>query len=260
MPSLENHPVSKRTKLLLCGDSGSGKTAALASLANAGYKLRIFDFDDGLDVLSALVKPDKMQNVHYVTLKDHRTNAGAFRNFVNMLENWKEDGGASLGGVNSWGEDVVVAIDTITFMGQAALHDSLKRAGKKLTDQPSQPDWGDAMRNVEGMIDYLTSDNVKCNLVCTAHLQYYEDGNGVRAKQYPNIIGNKLAPKMGRYFNSVVRIDVKGSGTNVNRVFRTASDTKMDLKVARVDVPVEVDADLAKLFAMVQGSANTKKD
>lgn len=250
--------MSTRTKMLLCGDSGSGKTAALASLANAGYKLRIFDFDNGLDVLSALVKPENMGNVHYVTLKDDRKNAGAFRDFANMLEDWKETDGTSFGGVHTWGEDTVVVVDTITFMGQAALHDTLKRSGKALSAQPTQPDWGDAMRNVENVIDFLTSDNVKCNLVCTAHLQYYEDGNGVRAKQYPNVIGNKLAPKLGRYFNSVVRIDVKGSGTNIQRVFRTASDMKMDLKVARTDIPVEVDADLAKLFTMMQGGKVTK--
>jgi hypothetical protein len=51
---------------------------------------------------------------------------------------------------------------------------------------------------------------------------------------------------------------VKGSGTNIQRVFRTASDMKMDLKVARTDIPVEVEADLAKLFKMMQGGTVKK--
>ena len=51
MASIRNHRASEVTKLLLVGDSGSGKTSSLASLANAGYNLRILDFDDGLAIL-----------------------------------------------------------------------------------------------------------------------------------------------------------------------------------------------------------------
>ena len=38
MASIKEHTSADVTKLLLVGDSGSGKTAALASLANAGKK------------------------------------------------------------------------------------------------------------------------------------------------------------------------------------------------------------------------------
>ena len=50
MASIKNHTSVDVTKLLLVGDSGSGKTASLATLANAGYKLRILDYDNGLDL------------------------------------------------------------------------------------------------------------------------------------------------------------------------------------------------------------------
>ena len=51
MPSLSAHQSNDYVKLLLCGDSGSGKSGALASLVGAGYKLRILDMDNGLDSL-----------------------------------------------------------------------------------------------------------------------------------------------------------------------------------------------------------------
>ena len=50
MTSFKDHISTQRAKLMIVGDSGSGKTASLASLANAGYNVRILDFDDGLDI------------------------------------------------------------------------------------------------------------------------------------------------------------------------------------------------------------------
>ena len=55
MPSLANHQSNEFTKLLIEGDSGSGKTGALASLVKAGYKLRILDMDNGLDALKQTI-------------------------------------------------------------------------------------------------------------------------------------------------------------------------------------------------------------
>ena len=53
MANIKTHKSAEYTKLMLVGDSGSGKTTALASLANAGYNLRILDFDDGLSILQS---------------------------------------------------------------------------------------------------------------------------------------------------------------------------------------------------------------
>jgi hypothetical protein len=76
MPSLDKHQSSEFTKLLLEGDSGSGKTGSLASLVAAGFKLRVLDMDNGLDSLANAVKrtcPDKLSgNVEFRTLRDKR--------------------------------------------------------------------------------------------------------------------------------------------------------------------------------------------
>jgi hypothetical protein len=75
MPNLANHQSSNFTKLLLIGDSGSGKTGSLTSLVAAGYKLRIWDFDNGLDPLVQHVRrtaPDKLGNIEYHTLRDRK--------------------------------------------------------------------------------------------------------------------------------------------------------------------------------------------
>ena len=55
MAKLSAHKESKPFKGMIIGDSGSGKTGSLASLAAAGYKLVIMDFDSGLDILATQV-------------------------------------------------------------------------------------------------------------------------------------------------------------------------------------------------------------
>ena len=73
MPSLSQHQSAKITKLLLMGDSGTAKTGSLVSLVKEGYKLRILDFDNGLDALRHQIMaqcPDKIAAVDFVTLRD----------------------------------------------------------------------------------------------------------------------------------------------------------------------------------------------
>jgi hypothetical protein len=58
--------------MLNMGDAGSGKTGALASLAKAGQRLVILDFDNGLDILIGLLKNDQkaLEHIYYETFTD----------------------------------------------------------------------------------------------------------------------------------------------------------------------------------------------
>ena len=48
---------SKPLRIMLLGFPGSGKTGSLAPLANAGFKLRILDFDGNLDPMLRRLTP-----------------------------------------------------------------------------------------------------------------------------------------------------------------------------------------------------------
>jgi hypothetical protein len=256
MPAYTDHTVGSRTKLLLCGDSGSGKTSSLASLANAGYNLRILDFDAGLDVLGNYLEGDAASRIHYVTLRDSMKTATAFENATKLITLGWKDGDIDLGLAKDWGDTDVLVIDSLTFLANSAMRRILQRDGKKFTDQPAIQHWGEAGRNIELLIQWLTSDELPCNLVVTTHVQYYDEpGGGSRA--YPVALGRKLPTIIGRYFNTVLRIDVKPSKLGGSRILRTASDYKMDLKnPAPKQIDPEVDLDLNLIFEGIRKRAS----
>ena len=73
MPSLADRQAAPLVKIMLIGHSGAGKTGALTSLVQAGYKLRILDMDQGLDALVNHVQatcPDKLPSVGYMSFRD----------------------------------------------------------------------------------------------------------------------------------------------------------------------------------------------
>ena len=246
MASIRNHTSVDVTKLLLVGDSGSGKTATLATLANAGYNLRILDFDDGLAILPEFLNKDAVDKVSFVTLKDPINKAEAFRKSANLIGNWR-DGDEDFGPVSKW-----------TLMGEAALRGALVFNNKKPTEQASQPEWGTAARDVQNIIQYLTGSEVPCNVVVTTHMQYMEGETGV-SKAYPTSVGSKLSTKLGRYFNCVCRIDTRTTSKGTERTLRTVSDHRMDLKVTAPSLlEPNVTLDLAKLFEAIQKNARKK--
>src|SRR5215472_18461823 len=56
MPKATDYEASAVKKLLYIGDSGGGKTTSLFSLLKAGYKLRIYDYDQLLAPLVTYTK------------------------------------------------------------------------------------------------------------------------------------------------------------------------------------------------------------
>ena len=258
MPSISTHPVSENTNVLVAGESGVGKTALLATLANAGYNLRILDYDNGLDILSDFLKPEAMDRVHYVTLRDSFTEATAWQDGLKILSHWKTDT-EDFGCPKDWGKEDVLVIDSLTFMAISALKRTMQVAGKKLTDRPAIGDWGDAINDLKILLDDFASGEYNCSVVINTHIQYMEDAAGGK-KLYPTVIGNSLPPIVGRYFNNVIRLDVKPGKNGGSRILRTTSDYKMALKNSAPSVvEPEMEADLAKFLQLVQDNARKKQ-
>ena len=159
MPQGTKHQSKKTTKLLNLGDSGSGKTGALACLLKAGYRVIVVDFDNGLDILINLLRDDQesLERLYYETFTDkmkavegHVLPAGmptAFSGAMNALTRWKfpiepgSDETYDFGNISSWDANTVVVIDSLGFCGEAALRLVRQMNKHQLDKFVSQPDF-----------------------------------------------------------------------------------------------------------------------
>jgi AAA domain len=255
MPSLEDHHSASITKLLLLGDSGTGKTGALASLAKAGYNLRIADMDNGVDIIRNVLIEDgdlaALKRINYQPWQDEFVSsangaslipktAKAWPALVSALSNWPD----GLGPVSSWSSQDVLVVDSLNFAGKAALR-HIQQLNSRLAAPPSWDDYREAQRLVENLCAKLYSESVRCNVVCLSHVReigrredVVDDKNRVRSIEIADSVrgfpetgtGRALSPVVGRYFNAVLLADFEGSGLATRRIIRTIPYGNIGLK------------------------------
>jgi len=184
-------------RMLLTGYPGSGKTACLAALANAGFKLRVLDYDGNPEALLLYTKPECLQNIDIVTLEDNLINRGdhmgvsglpaAFTRGVALMDRWRyedSDGepeldkkGAltgkrftDLGKSDTWGLDTVVVCDGLTGLTAA----SLNRAQALMNKTPrnrTRALWGLAGSEQLSFIKKLTHADNTHHTIVISHLK-----------------------------------------------------------------------------------------
>ena len=230
-----------------------GKTGSLASLANAGYRLFIYDFDNGLDALARYVQPEFKKNVYFKTYGD-KLKAGkrkfigshglvamvpsavpdgtptAFANFLSDLDDWKE-GDVSMGSIRTWGPKDVAVFDTLTFMSDAAMRLILDL---NKIEHPRVQDYGTLGEIMLPVFEVIKSPEVKCNLVVITHIKVIggeDDKPGAPPPMaYPNALGQMVPRKIGSYFNCIASCRQIGSGPSARRIINTETDPEIGLK------------------------------
>jgi len=268
---------TERMMLLLVSDSGMGKTGALASLARAGYSLRILDFDNGTQILASLLKddPDAMRRVYVEKCTDSfknvqgrllpRTPLVAWTKAVTLLSNWRSD---SLGPVSAWGSDSILVIDSLTHCGEAAMryHQSLNA---KTGMHPTLPDWGIVQTMIKELLEMLKDSEIKCQVIVITHIDWrYKEIRGGKDNAmvigreleggFPSAPGNKLPEKVGSYFNDALQVVTTGTGSALRRKIITVPMHSIGLKSSNplgVDREYPIESGLAKYFADVLGSS-----
>lgn len=237
MPTLNQHQSNDFTKMLLEGDSGSGKTGSLASLVAAGYFLRILDLDNGLETLKQFVRrtcPERLDSIEYRTLRDSFTTGPlgpqvskpkAFVDATRMLDRWKYDE-VDLGQPATWGSDTILVIDSLTFLSDAAF---AWAEGLNPGAKDRRQIYGVAQDAIEKILALLTSPNFQTNVIVISHVKYMDNPDGTR-KGYPTAVGQALSPVIPRYFNSVALCQTSTGG---KRTIQTAATAMIDLKNPR---------------------------
>lgn len=286
MTSLDKLSVAPVVKALCVGYPGSGKTGSLAALANAGYKLRILDFDGNFDPLLAWIKPEFRKNVDIVTLKDRMVGGRkrietqgkptALMDADAYLTRWKYKDGdeeIDLGRPSEWGPDTVLVLDSLTNMGRAVMNWVLF-IQDRVAKGPRKSDWGVAQSFQEGLVEKLMSrEQVSCHTILTAHLKMIgppefevdddeevkKDKEKVRQlvsyKLFPSALGRALPPEIAKHCPYVLLYETIIIAGRVRRMIKTVPNLAFDgVAVPLKDIPDELSIEdgLAKLFEAVK--------
>ena len=277
MPSIIDHHATSTTKLLNVGASSAGKTGALASLADAGFKLRILDIDNGVDLLQSVYmapnspyKRENARNIQYETFTDpmksvngklQPAKATVWTRVCTFLDDGKiKDHEGKVveewGPLKSWGPEYVLCVDTVSHLWQAAMNFE-KALNGRLGQQPHQSDWYACQQDIRQFFEYLHDEDVRCNVVVNCHVKEAGEENGPK-RLVPDMPGKALDDKIGSYFNTVIMTKTVGSGTSEKRKIITRSTHLIELKTSNpfaVKPEYDLERGMAELFADLRGQS-----
>ena len=250
-------------KVLLEGGPGSGKTHSLRTLAAAGIETAVLFTEPGMDVLNDTSK----DHVHWVYVKPIMESLQGFKDIIRVMGQLPFEGltkmvdpkrakqnrfeammeplmdykcilcGKVLGNIGTWGTDKCLAIDSLSGLSIAAIK---LVAGDRPALNPS--DYGMAQQALEGIINQITI-NYGFHFVLLSHIDMETDPIQGGTRIYPGTVGQKLAPKLPRFFSDVIL--AKRQGTEW--LWDTA-DSRADLKTRNAPVSPKLRPDFKPLI------------
>ncbi len=263
MPTLDQQAANPFIKIMLIGDSGSGKTGALLSLVQAGYKIGILDMDDGLTPLVQLIKradPKLLSNVSAMSFRDKYKGSAtgmslvgtptAYLNAAKTMDKWEDDTKPG-----EWGPDHIYVVDSFTLLCKAAFSQAefLKPASNSGRQADGRQIYGAAQTAAENFLACLMGPEFKTNVIVISHIADIELADGTR-KGFPASIGQALSRHIAKYLNDLFVVEAKGTGENVRRIIRTVPNAMTDAKTSLLDLPKElpIDTGLATIFSKLK--------
>jgi ABC-type dipeptide/oligopeptide/nickel transport system ATPase component len=218
-------------KTLLVGETGTGKTHAIASLVAAGLKPFVLFTEPGMATLAKAISEMKLppDAIHWKYISQasqdwgvmldmskkigtfsyealakmsdaNRNKYGQWYNLLTSCANFVSDRtGESFGDVSTWDTDRVLVIDSLSGLNQMSMD---LVVGSKPTK--SMPDWMVAMDNLERFINKITTD-LRCHVVLTAHIEPEKNEVTGGIQLMVSTLGRRLAPKLPRNFDDVIQ-------------------------------------------------------
>lgn len=235
MAKLSSHHSGSLAKTLGVGDSGSGKSGSIASLAKAGFQVRILDCDNGADIVRNMLldDPAAMDRVDVETVTNEYTTmlvaggqrrpvpkapADAFAKALMLLDKWSDGTTPS-----KWGPSHFLVLDSFSFLSQQSMDYTLAQ-NNRLGGRPEKQHWGAAIADLEAVLQLLYSKSFNTNVLVLTHVTYItsdtnKEGDTIAVKSavedgatpYPNALGSKLPAKMGSYFNNMIGYQTVGN-------------------------------------------------
>jgi len=240
------------TKMLLLGDSGTGKTGALASLAKAGYRIHILDMDNKVTtgILPIILKddPKAMANIDYEACRDKLKGsplgpildglATAFPKALSLLDKWT-DGTIPA----QWGPQHIFVLDSLTFFSDAAFN-----WAKSMNPSAKDPrQWFyTAQQGVENALALLTASTFNTNLIVISHVSWIDRPDGTM-KGYPSSVGKALGPTIPAYFDNMAQCETTAGRRNIKFIPTAMVDLKTPVGT-RMSAPLPIESGLADFF------------
>ena len=235
--------TSADTNILLIGDSGTGKTNFIGTIADAGESVYVFDFDKGMATLAG-------KDVEYDTFKEASKGqkvlpfakaqgvyefAAAWPAFIKKLND--------IGALIDQGKGPQnIAFDSLTFMSMIAMSHVLFSTNQ---DMPHQGSWGAQQEYIKRVLNQVTAWPVR--LICTAHIQRDTNDLTQVTEKLPLLTG-KLAGLISAFFDEVYYTEVD-TDKNGKQTFwlRTASDVAVKQAGSRLKVPNKTPSDFREV-------------
>jgi len=227
-------------KIILLGDSGTGKTYSIKTILDAGLTPFIIFTEPGMETLGStldkchykyippaqgswdsLMATAKMVNVlpYDGIAKMVDANKSKYNEFLKVIEqcnDFVDQHGEHFGDVMSWDTDRVLVIDSLSGLNDMA--SNLVVGGKPVK---GMQDWQVAQNMLKKLIDKLCT-GCHCSLVLMAHIARETDETTGGTRLYVSTLGKALAPDLPAYFSDVIQTKRTGedwswdlSGTNI---------------------------------------------
>lgn len=263
--------LTPQVKMLVTGYPGAGKTGSLASLANAGFKLRVIDFDGNPESLIQYTRPEYLSNIDIVSVEDKYVDKGmftgpegmpmAYTRAMKLLDRWRyEDPDGSdidaktgkrftdLGSPSSWGPDTILVCDGTTGLSEAALWRARALAGKTPLTM-TQAVWGTAANEMLNFTKRFVATGGNHHSIMIGHLKIVgpkveqsgdtdltkavkaEAADLIPTKLQPTAVGWNLPQYYAGEFTNAVHIGQEVKGKTVLRRIHYKPRTDMDLKL-----------------------------
>ena len=259
MPTLDEHAETRVVKLLNVGDSKSGKTGSLASLARAGYNLYILDYDNGLDILVNLLHDDRdtLKRIQYEALRDTIVTQNGLPRLKPLIHAYKDAGRV----LQAWGAENftpadVLVLDSLTTFSEAAFNEALMLSGR-LNQRPLLQDYGWLADSVKLFIEMITDPSLNCHVIVSSHIRYFaaDEESQTQARGLPNAKGQEISRIVSRYFNSVVLTRSMGTGAATRRLITTKPQGVVEVATSnpKTKDSYPVETGMAQLFKDLLG-------
>ena len=274
-PTSSEHELSllPGVNVLLEGPTGTGKTTALATIAEVSPDLDLFAMftENGLESFLAYwtdkgkpVPPnvhwhnlDRGSLVNFASLAEtantvntygqdalykfndpKRSQHNQFTSLLRAMADFPDDRtGTRFGSVDSWGPNRCLALDSLSGLNPIAM--SLVIGGKPIK---SQTDWGIAQDQIERFLRQCT-DGCRCHFALTAHVERELDPAFGGTKITVSTLGRALAPKIPPMFSDVIL-----SQRDVTKFTWSTANTQADLKARNIAIADGIVPDFKQIF------------